>query len=89
MKLIFQKKGENDFVGRFHEKFPITAKNPITNAVSNILFKFLENNRRGLILCNLEQKCKQGTGGRSKSKQCFVKSRTKLLRDYKRIRKEK
>jgi len=31
MKLLFKKKGE-EFVGRFHEKFPITVKNPITNS---------------------------------------------------------
>jgi hypothetical protein len=30
MKLIFQRKGPA-FVGRFHEKFPISSKNPLTN----------------------------------------------------------
>jgi hypothetical protein len=34
LKLLFKKKGL-EFVGRFHEKFPITVKNPITNNVSN------------------------------------------------------
>ena len=43
-KLIFKKKGEHGFVGRFHDKFPISARNPITNAVSPV-FNF--NNSRG------------------------------------------
>ena len=30
MKLLFKKRG-NEFIGRFHENFPITVKNPITN----------------------------------------------------------
>ena len=34
LKLLFKKR-ENEFVGRFHERFPITAKNPITNCVSS------------------------------------------------------
>jgi hypothetical protein len=33
MKLIFKKK-RDEFVGRFHHQFPITAKNPLTNNVS-------------------------------------------------------
>ena len=33
LKLLFQKKN-GYFVGRFHERFPITAKNPVTNSVS-------------------------------------------------------
>jgi len=28
---LFKKKGE-EFVGRFHERFPITVRNPITNS---------------------------------------------------------
>ena len=36
LKLLFQKKN-GYFVGRFHERFPITAKNPVTNSVSNKL----------------------------------------------------
>ena len=31
LKLLFKKKDQN-FVGRFHEKYPISVKNPITNA---------------------------------------------------------
>ena len=34
MKLIFKKKGRSGFVGRYHDVYPIHAKNPITNAVS-------------------------------------------------------
>ena len=30
LKLIFKKRG-GDFVGRFHDTYPITVKNPITN----------------------------------------------------------
>jgi hypothetical protein len=37
LKIIFQKKGEH-FVGRFHERYPITVKNPITNTVSALFF---------------------------------------------------
>lgn len=33
LKLLFRKRDEL-FVGRFHETYPITVKNPITNAVS-------------------------------------------------------
>lgn len=40
LKLIFKKKGEHGFVGRFHAKFPISARNPITNAVSYVLNLF-------------------------------------------------
>lgn len=34
LKLIFQKRGP-EFVGRFHEKHPISVKNPVTNQVSS------------------------------------------------------
>ncbi len=34
LKLLFKKKGNDCFVGRYHDKFPISAKNPVTNAVS-------------------------------------------------------
>lgn len=34
IKLLFQKKGSGEFVGRYHDRHPISAKNPITNAVS-------------------------------------------------------
>jgi hypothetical protein len=40
LKLIFKKKGEHGFVGRFHDKFPISARNPITNAVSYVFNQF-------------------------------------------------
>ena len=33
LKLLFKKRGEQ-FVGRFHDTYPITVKNPITNSVS-------------------------------------------------------
>jgi len=36
LKLLFKKKQE-ELVGRFHEKFPIAVKNPITNSVSAYL----------------------------------------------------
>lgn len=32
IKLLFKRKGE-EIVGRFHQKHPITAKNPMTNQV--------------------------------------------------------
>ena len=35
LKLLFKKKGSDCFVGRYHDKFPISAKNPVTNAVSD------------------------------------------------------
>ena len=34
LKLIFKKRGASGFVGRYHDTYPIHAKNPITNAVS-------------------------------------------------------
>ena len=37
LKLLFQKK-DNQFVGRFHDKYAIVAKNPITNSVSLRMF---------------------------------------------------
>lgn len=58
LKLIFQKKGQ-DWVGRFHDKFPVTVRNPITNQVIiNITYicDHAENNRRGLLLHNSKQK---------------------------------
>lgn len=30
MKILFQRKG-TEFVGRFHDKHPISSKNPLTN----------------------------------------------------------
>ena len=36
LKLIFKKRGA-DFIGRFHDRYPITVKNPITNCVSIIV----------------------------------------------------
>ena len=33
LKLLFKKRGE-EFIGRFHDRYPITVKNPITNCVS-------------------------------------------------------
>ena len=42
LKLLFQKK-DNQFVGRFHDKYAIVAKNPVTNSVSKQLnLKFLQ-----------------------------------------------
>lgn len=33
LKLIFKRRG-TEYVGRFHDRYPITVKNPITNLVS-------------------------------------------------------
>ena len=40
LRLIFKMKG-SEFVGRFHENYPITVKNPITNQVSVFLLRSL------------------------------------------------
>ena len=44
MKIIFKKK-DGEYVGRFHQKHPITAGNPLTNSriVGEVLFFKVEN----------------------------------------------
>lgn len=46
LKLLFKKR-ESEFVGRFHERYPITAKNPITNCriVGEVEFYKITNQR--------------------------------------------
>ena len=57
MKLIFKKKGAQEFVGRYHDKFPISAKNPITNAVSFQPLKSIENYRWSAVFhCSQQEK---------------------------------
>jgi hypothetical protein len=34
LKLLFKRR-QNELVGRFHERYPISVKNPITNSVSS------------------------------------------------------
>jgi hypothetical protein len=46
LRLIFKMKG-SEFVGRFHENYPITVKNPITNQriIGEIEFYKVTNSR--------------------------------------------
>ena len=46
LRLLFKKKNDQ-FVGRFHERYPITVKNPITNAkiVGEVYFFKITNKR--------------------------------------------
>lgn len=46
LRLLFKKKNDQ-FVGRFHERYPITVKNPITNAkiVGEVFFFKITNKR--------------------------------------------
>jgi hypothetical protein len=45
LKIIFQKKGADQFVGRFHDRFPISARNPVTNQriIDEVVFYIIEN----------------------------------------------
>lgn len=45
LKIIFQKKGAAQFVGRFHDRFPISARNPVTNQriIDEVVFYIIEN----------------------------------------------
>ena len=38
LKLLFKKRG-GEFIGRFHDRYPITVKNPKTNCVSSQTFR--------------------------------------------------
>ena len=46
LKIIFKKRN-NEFVGRFHERWPITAKNPKTNCriIGEVEFYKIVNHR--------------------------------------------
>lgn len=46
LKLLFKKRGE-EFIGRFHDRYPITVKNPITNCriIGEVEFYKITNQR--------------------------------------------